>query len=251
MDDQWRRAKSVRWEGEDEGCAVTVSLPPQSPEPALDLFGHQSYHPTWSATEYDRTPLDPPSEAERTCALPERNARCLRAAVECFGSILDETFCSSPTEDLSVDHSASHSEESDAEAEDSNENEYKEWEECMERRRMMFAQMCPGRDRHPEFDGYRSISATLVDLLRGVGCGEGEGSSTPIADEVAAPVFSRLRQDNQPESDEPTPSLVSSAGSEVGSGVETPSGAGSIELIVSETEMETPKWMRGRKGLVG
>lgn len=26
-DTQWRRAKSVRWEGEDEGCVVTVSTP--------------------------------------------------------------------------------------------------------------------------------------------------------------------------------------------------------------------------------
>ncbi len=50
----------------------------------------------------------------------------------------------------------------------------------MERRRMMFATMCSERDRHPDFDGYRSISATLVDLLRNAGCGEGEGSSPPM-----------------------------------------------------------------------
>ena len=63
-----------------------------------DAARPQSYHSTWSATEYDRTPLDPPSDGERTCILPERNARCLRTTVECFSSILDETFCSSPTE---------------------------------------------------------------------------------------------------------------------------------------------------------
>lgn len=115
-------------------------------------------------------------------------------------------------------------------------DEDKEWEECMERRRMMFANMCSERDRHPEFDGYRSVSAALVDLLRGAGCGEAQSPrpSTPMEEEEgtivhthSVPMFSRLRESNLPEFS--TPSLVSSTGSEAESGVETPARASSVE----------------------
>ncbi|KAJ9091038.1 hypothetical protein QFC19_009275 [Naganishia cerealis] len=34
-------------------------------------------YPTYSATDYDRTPLEPPSEEERSCRMPERGSRCV------------------------------------------------------------------------------------------------------------------------------------------------------------------------------
>ena len=109
-----------------------------------------------------------------------------------------------------------------------NDEEDREWEECMKRRRMMFANMCSDRDPQPEFDGYRSISATLVDLLRSAGCGEGEGvhtpTSTPMGVEDASEIFANFRLAQVPGSR--TPSLVSSASSEVESGIASPSRSG-------------------------
>lgn len=209
-----------------------------------DAARPQSYHSTWSATEYDRTPLDPPSDGERTCILPERNARCLRTTVECFSSILDDTFCSS-----SIEETSSYSlelETTQVEADEEHrehDEEDKEWEECMERRRMMFAQMCPERDPHPEFDGYRSISATLVDILRSVGCGEGEGSSTPVpehaCEQLPVAVFSRLRESHLAEDD--APSLVSSTGSDEECRPDSPSRGASLDgpiIRFGEAEMK-------------
>lgn len=48
--------------------------------------------------------------------------------------------------------------------------EDRQWEECMERRRMMFAMRskCDVEDRQPEFEGYRSISAKLVEMLQSI-----------------------------------------------------------------------------------
>lgn len=37
----------------------------------------KSLYPTWSPAEYDRSPLEPPSEEEKACKMPERGSRCL------------------------------------------------------------------------------------------------------------------------------------------------------------------------------
>ncbi|WVQ78904.1 hypothetical protein IAT38_000995 [Cryptococcus sp. DSM 104549] len=171
----WKRVKSVRWQ-EMNGCAVT------------------SFHDTYSHEEYDRTPLEPPTSAERACVLPERGSRCLSSSRDCFSDSSesddeDEAHSSSPP---STDFSAesfllqtpppteNSSEDGDAEGERGREGACRDdegWDECMERRRMMFARLAQqegsgadDRDRHPEFEGYRSISATLAQLLKSVGC---------------------------------------------------------------------------------
>ncbi|WWD16384.1 hypothetical protein CI109_100810 [Kwoniella shandongensis] len=183
-DGGWKRTKSVRWQ-EMNGCAVT------------------SFHDTYSHEEYDRTPLEPPSTAERACVLPERGSRCLSVARECFLGDSDEddgeehadvisssqpslfadggySFDGSNTDGLHTPPSTETNSE-DGEEDGDEDHQDKEWEECMERRRMMFARMCPiggmsgeDGDRHPEFEGYRSISATLIQLLKSVGCDDVE-----------------------------------------------------------------------------
>jgi hypothetical protein len=68
-------------------------------------------------------------------------------------------------------------------------DEDRQWEECMERRRMMFARMCGQEesDRHPQFDGYRSLSSTLANLLKSVGCDEPtESVHGPVETSVSA-----------------------------------------------------------------
>ncbi|WWC88060.1 uncharacterized protein L201_002963 [Kwoniella dendrophila CBS 6074] len=185
----WKATKCVRWQ-EMNGCAVT------------------STHDTYSHEEYDRTPLEPPSVEERECVLPARGSRCLSMSRDCF--LLDEEdyeddqdltvesyFLNTPppTETNSEDgDNQEHIEGNEETAEE--EEERKQWEECMERRRQMFARMCPKlhscgsrsgtgsgtgtpeEDRHPEFEGYRSISATLATLLRSV-----SNSEAPIEEE--------------------------------------------------------------------
>lgn len=106
---------------------------------------------------------------------------------------------------------------------------------------MMFANMCPGLDRHPEFDGYRSISATLVNLLRSVECDEGRCPSAPVPDEgddrLPVAVFSRLRETRFAGAE--TPSLISSAGSEAESGRDSPSRGVSVDgLVITINEGE-------------
>lgn len=70
-------------------------------------------------------------------------------------------------------------------------DEDREWEECMERRRMMFAMRCKeAKDEQPEcgqpaFEGYRSLGATLAQLLDSIdrhpsiGCDVGPSQSQP------------------------------------------------------------------------
>lgn len=105
---------------------------------------------------------------------PESEPQAVRTFIP-----LTESICLSPT-DEEEDGDASTAE---SEAED------REWEECMERRRMMFAQMCRspfgsresdgeggvGSDviQHEErrFEGYTSISASLVAMLASAGLG--------------------------------------------------------------------------------
>lgn len=61
------------------------------------------------------------------------------------------------------------------------------WDECMQRRRMMFARLCTREngDRHPEFEGYRSLSATLAELLKSVECDDEDGSTQEDEEEQA------------------------------------------------------------------
>ncbi|KAK4684611.1 hypothetical protein P7C73_g5561, partial [Tremellales sp. Uapishka_1] len=165
-----KRAKNVRWEGEHEGCAVTVGPPLLHIYPESSLIAQsQSYFATYSATEYDRTPLAPPSDAERACALPARGSRCLSSPLDDgddFGTCPLES--GSETETL-LDTPPSESETGLEDPED------EEWAACVERRRMMFARMAPLLSCDgPEFEGYRSISANLVQMLRSVGMEDGE-----------------------------------------------------------------------------
>lgn len=140
-------------------------------------------------------------------------------------------------------------EDSDSEREDEG-----EWDECFERRRIMFARMCPlESDAHPQFEGYRSLSATLVNLLQSVQTSDSddEESATPRAsfherdddtasegdDEYEArdlpfPLFARLRESSA-ESEVGTPSLISSADSDTEcSGLMSPRGS-AVEFLPS------------------
>ncbi|WVF66009.1 hypothetical protein IAT40_000747 [Kwoniella sp. CBS 6097] len=253
----WKRTKCVRWQ-EMNGCAVTSTFN------------------TYSHEEYDRTPLEPPTQAERACVLPERGSRSLSSTRDCFLSdLFDEvegdeecepTHCPDylaspeeisrdsfflrtppPTEACSEDGDSDDARE---ERQDVNGQEDNEWEECMERRRMMFARMCPqlnadGGERHPEFEGYRSISATLVQLLKTVGRDQEDSDSSrsdgdeDIIDEdeedednqvqrdcgfgftslkfgefSSTTINPNLNHDHDHDLEPDTPSLISSAGSE-------------------------------------
>lgn len=70
---------------------------------------------------------------------------------------------------------------------------------------MMFARMCPleGDAAHPQFEGYRSLSSTLMDLLRSVGCDE-EGYATPRAAGGAATPTDGNDDDDTVEEDDDT-----------------------------------------------
>ncbi|ORX35259.1 hypothetical protein BD324DRAFT_652398 [Kockovaella imperatae] len=251
----WRRTKSVRWEGEDQGCAVT------------------SYHSTWSSLEYDRSPLEPPSEAERTCVLPERDSRCLRTKIDCFTSsaILDE-FCESPVderdasrdliitplfaEDVSIEDCSS-TDVSDTE--DREDEEDREWEACMERRRMMFAmraQELKSEEHQPEFEGYRSLSATLAELLKSVGASDDVAMGPSGGPSVHVLSMQNLEDQEDGSVAEaptnnlvllshpimPTPSLLSSAGSEDDSVIVTsPSQPTAAQIILAPLSFDADK----------
>lgn len=78
-----------------------------------------------------------------------------------------------PCEALDSDDEESEYPEDVDEDEDDEDEDDGQWEECMERRRIMFARMCgQDADRHPQFDGYRSLSSTLANILKSVGCDE-------------------------------------------------------------------------------
>ncbi|WOO80811.1 uncharacterized protein LOC62_03G004339 [Vanrija pseudolonga] len=155
-----RPSKSVRWKGEDGTCDVS------------------SYSETWSATEYDRTPLAPPSEEERACVLPARGSRCLSTLWN-GGDADDAAEADEESDDVYQPPSPfATPEDSDSDA-DCEEGD--EWSECFARRQMMFARMCP-LGRQPQFEGYRSLSQTLTDLLRSVGADS--SSEEEDADEV-------------------------------------------------------------------
>ena len=224
----------------------------------------QSYHPTWSKTEYDRTPLEPPAEHERLCVLPERNSRAISSPMGCFGidpsSPVDERFSQfppipppiySPTnfldlpfafaDDESEDESTESTriatppllEEVPATTDDVEMNEDHAWEECMQRRRMMFASMCGPKGCQPEFEGYRSVSSTLADILRNMGCTDDGDCLTPVpeaadacsdftpADDCGFGVTLQ-RLNHLDEVDEEMPSMTSSSSSETDSQLESP-----------------------------
>lgn len=48
-----------------------------------------SLYPTWSRSEYDRSPLEPPSEEEKACKMPERGSRCLSDPEEDLSAYAD------------------------------------------------------------------------------------------------------------------------------------------------------------------
>ena len=87
-----------------------------------------------------------------------------------------------PCEALESEEESEYPEDVDEDEDDDDEEEDdRQWEECMERRRMMFARMCgQDADRHPQFDGYRSLSSTLANILKSVGCDE----ESPLDDET-------------------------------------------------------------------
>jgi hypothetical protein len=102
-----------------------------------------------------------------------------------------------PCESLDSDENDSDMEDNTEQAEeeddddDDDADEDRQWQECMDRRRMMFARMCGQEegDRHPQFDGYRSLSSTLANLLKSVGCDEPEEA-------VAGPVEATISAEN-------------------------------------------------------
>jgi len=140
----YRKRKCVRWEGEIGGSDVTC------------------YFATYSATEYDRTPLAPPSEAERACVLPARGSRCLN-----FNDIEEDEDDDGVFSDSESGLPPSPFATPEDSEEEGDRDDGDEWSECFARRRMMFARLCPTREG-PQFEGYRSLSATLVNLLRSV-----------------------------------------------------------------------------------
>ncbi|ODN88762.1 hypothetical protein L198_06564 [Cryptococcus wingfieldii CBS 7118] len=176
-----KRIKTVRWQ-ELNGCAVA------------------SFHDTYSHEEYDRTPLEPPAPEERECVLPERGSRCLSAIFSNPTSFYsaptmydddeeeeeddDLRACSSDLDSFMLQTPPStevNSEDGDpSDRDEEGEEEQDGWDSCMQRRRMMFSRLC-GRggaegERYPEFEGYKSLSATLVQLLQSVGCDDGDAT---------------------------------------------------------------------------
>lgn len=230
----------------------------------------QKYFDTYSATEYDRTPLAPPSEAERACVLPARGSRCL-SFLGLDDEADDEDESSDDEEEILRRLPASPfatPEDSESEAGDDDD----QWDECFERRRMMFARMCPlDSDAHPQFEGYRSLSATLVNLLKSVASDSDDDddlSTTPrasfhereidSADDIIAagdvsptndlpfPFFSRLREGSTDSEEVGTPSLVSSADSDTESGLMSPRGS-AVDFLppargLLPSNNHTPSW---------
>jgi hypothetical protein len=146
--------------------------------------------------------------------------------------------------------------------EETTEDDQREWEECMDRRRMMFAMRQSQSEDGlgssasgnvgmgcPEFEGYRSISATLVEMLRSVG--HSPGNSTPpiqeeeeeeeeateegVSGEGIEGIFERLRLRGSGRDGMETPSLISSAGSELDCTLASP-GVVIVEFASAEME---------------
>lgn len=61
-----------------------------------------SVHLTYSPTEYDRTPLDPPTAAERSCCLPDRNSRVFADAYDALTRSENVQLESEPVEEESM-----------------------------------------------------------------------------------------------------------------------------------------------------
>lgn len=141
---------------------------------------------TWSADDYDRSPLEPPKPEERACSLPARNTRCLSPT-----GMPDRTIDCIPFFSLAPNTNTTEVRVQEAE---------EEWDECMDRRQLYAAQMSlhmrariPGplgahdeemsreRERATGFEGYTSLSATLAALLHGTGNSrEPREVSTPV-----------------------------------------------------------------------
>lgn len=236
---------------------------------------YQAYFDTYCATEYDRTPLAPPSEAERSCVLPSRGSRCLS-----FLGLDEEEVDHDSSEDEVLRYLPASPfatpEDSDSECDGREEDE---WSECIERRRMMFARMCPlESDAHPQFEGYRSLSATLATLLQSVADSDEEedASATPRASfhereddeddagseasedvaefspcrELQFPLFSRLRESSTDSEEVGTPSLISSADSDTEcSGLMSPRGSAVDFLPAARTFLPSNNHVPSWKGV--
>ena len=144
----------------------------------------KAIYSTYSADDYDRSPLEPPKPEERACFLPARNSRCLSPA-----SMPERSFDAGPFPFLSLSASPAVAHDSD-----------EEWDECMDRRQLYAQQMSlhmrsrlPGplgvndevlaqdREIATGFQGYTSLSATLAMLLYDTGATrEPREVSTPV-----------------------------------------------------------------------
>jgi hypothetical protein len=131
-------------------------------------------------------------------------------------------------------------EDSDSEREEEDGGD--EWSECFARRRMMFASMRGLESDGPQFEGYRSLSSTLADLLRSVSCDD-DGVSTPRVGGSATPadededgeeapsspsvpdLFVRLRESSTESDTVATPSLTSADSDGDCSGLASPDGS--------------------------
>lgn len=133
--------------------------------------------------------------------MPARGSRCL-SPLDCFADVNpDDAFFPRTiyqplvAEPLPVIIQMDEPSSSSSSSESETDTEDKEWEECMERRRMMFAQMTrPATEEAVEvdkverrFEGYTSISANLVALLAEAGIGA-EGGARDVATPVGTPV---------------------------------------------------------------
>lgn len=127
--------------------------------------------------------------------MPARGSRCL-SPLDCFTESDEYPYPSAKPYPQPFPFTASQEAASDDDEEEVEEDhEDKEWEECMERRRMMFAQMSrpgpnpcgedDGEGAGRKFEGYTSISASLVAMLAQSGIGSGHLSQ---ARDAATPV---------------------------------------------------------------
>lgn len=185
--------------------------------------------------------------------MPERGSRC-------YGSNQHDEDDEDDDEEILVDECESEDEpalprspfatpeDSDSDRDDDGDDE---WSQCFARRAAMFSQMRGMDAEGPQFEGFRSLSSTLADLLRSISCDDDGGatprvggSSTPADCEAtstspaaassssssAVGLFIRLRESSaetdEEETEIATPSLVSSADSDADcSGLASPDGS--------------------------
>lgn len=107
--------------------------------------------------------------------LPPRGSREFTSSYDCFdGADVDDEqeddVPSSPAEEISHESFVLATPDAVEDEDDEAVVETRQWEECMERRRMMFALRTRIQDQEhqPEFEGYRSLSAKLALMLESI-----------------------------------------------------------------------------------